>query len=610
MMTANITHPVYQLYDAFIENCLLKNNSILTNEENIFTFENLKKVKSCFLDSPIEGSSQDFWQKIKKQFENADYETKLCFAHLNWLWNLPAHDITADTKEKTPIWILNEEAKADVRRFNEHKRDNFFPEYGVGSTGQYHKTNKPVELNYLLILCMTLKEKVTNGAFDKDAINAFIIKNANMLFEENTYNIDDAEYWQLKNKTIAMQSLMLHLANPDKYEPIASKQDKLAIKQHFDALIKNLPGLQEDINLDEEISLIKEQLIASQQELQLDFKNGFSFYNDQLWHIWNKGIHNLSDDLMALQYKKAIVYYGPPGTGKTHSANALAESLITIHFLHKKENLQRFLKDKNTVVDGRIHHLQFNPNTSYEDFIAGYQLKATPDGSETVPVKGQLFSIIKKANQETETTDKDNKIKLPHVLILDEINRVDLSRVFGELFSAMEYRNKPIETAIKGIMLTIPDNLYIIGTMNEIDFSVERMDFALRRRFLWKFKGYDKDVLYNMLSHNPHDKPSKYIEEFVDACTLLNEYISTKIDELGVDYQIGHAFFAELPEIYEQNANLTGKSRSKLKLYKEARDILWKFSIKPMLEAFLGNTDKEMVQKYLNNAKKIFTHAK
>lgn len=610
MMTANITHPVYQLYDAFIENCLLKNNSILTNEENIFTFENLKKVKSCFLDSPIEGSSQDFWQKIKKQFENADYETKLCFAHLNWLWNLPAHDITADTKEKTPIWILNEEAKADVRRFNEHKRDNFFPEYGVGSTGQYHKTNKPVELNYLLILCMTLKEKVTNGAFDKDAINAFIIKNADMLFEENTYNIDDAEYWQLKNKTIAMQSLMLHLANPDKYEPIASKQDKLAIKQHFDALIKNLPGLQEDINLDEEISLIKEQLIASQQELQLDFKNGFSFYNDQLWHIWNKGIHNLSDDLMALQYKKAIVYYGPPGTGKTHSANALAESLITIHFLHKKENLQRFLKDKNTVVDGRIHHLQFNPNTSYEDFIAGYQLKATPDGSETVPVKGQLFSIIKKANQETETTDKDNKIKLPHVLILDEINRVDLSRVFGELFSAMEYRNKPIETAIKGIMLTIPDNLYIIGTMNEIDFSVERMDFALRRRFLWKFKGYDKDVLYNMLSHNPQDKPSKYIEEFVDACTLLNEYISTKIDELGVDYQIGHAFFAELPAIYEQNANLTGKSRSKLKLYKEARDILWKFSIKPMLEAFLGNTDKEMVQKYLNNAKKIFTHAK
>ncbi|WP_040641426.1 McrB family protein, partial [Psychrobacter aquaticus] len=304
------------------------------------------------------------------------------------------------------------------------------------------------------------------------------------------------------------------------------------------------------------------------------------------------------------------IYYGPPGTGKTHSANALAESLIAIHFLHKKENLQRFLKDKKTVVDGRIHYLQFNPNTSYEDFIAGYQLKSTSDGSETVPVKGQLFNIIEKANQETETTDKDNKIKLPHVLILDEINRVDLSRVFGELFSAMEYRNKPIETAIKGITLIIPDNLYIIGTMNEIDFSVERMDFALRRRFLWKFKGYDKDVLSNMLSQNLHDTLSEYIEEFVDACTLLNEYISTEIDELGVDYQIGHTFFAELPKIYEQNANLTGKSRSKLKLYKEARDILWRFSIEPMLEAFLGNTDKEMVQNYMCNAEKIFTHAK
>lgn len=498
----------------------------------------------------------------------------------------------------------------DIHRFNEHKRDSFFPEYGVGSTGQYHKTNKPMELNYLLILCMILKQKVDNEGFNKDAINAFIIENADKLFEENIYKIDDAEYRQLKNKTIAMQSLMLHLANPNKYEPIVSKQDKLAIKQHFDSFIKDLTELKEDVNLDEEISLIKKQLMALQHELNLDFKNGFSFYNDQLWHIWNKGIHNLSDDLMALQYKKALIYYGPPGTGKTHSAKELAESLIAVHFLNNKENLQRFLKDKKNVVDGRIHNLQFNPNTSYEDFIVGYQLKAAPSGSETVPVEGWLFDIIDKANNEPETTHENNKIKLPHVVILDEINRVDLSRVFGDLFSAMEYRNKPIKTAIKGIELTIPDNLYIIGTMNEIDFSVERMDFALRRRFFWKFKGYDKDVLHNMLNQNAPDKLSEYIEEFVDACTLLNEYISTEVEELGVDYQIGHTFFAELSKIYEQNANLTGKSRSRLKLYKEARNILWEFSIRPILEAFLGNTDKDMVQNYLSKAEKVFTHAK
>lgn len=607
-MTADMTHPVYQLYDVFIENCLLKNNSILTNEDDIFTLENLKKVKTCFLDSPIEGGAQNFWQKINQQFENEDYETKLCFAHLNWLWSLPASDLTPKFKEETPEKILN--TIGNKQRFNENKRDSFFPEYGVGSTGQYHKTNKPVELNYLLILCMILKQKVDNEGFNKDAINAFIIENADKIFEENIYRIDDAEYRQLQNKTIAMQSLMLHLANPNKYEPIASKQDKLAIKQHFDAFIKDLTELKEDINLDEEISLIKKQLIALQHELNLDFKNGFSFYNDQLWHIWNKGIHNLSDDLMALQYKKALIYYGPPGTGKTHSAKELAESLIAVHFLNNKENLQRFLKDKKNVVDGRIHNLQFNPNTSYEDFIVGYQLKAAPSGSETVPVKGWLFDIIDKANNEPETTDKNNKIKLPHVVILDEINRVDLSRVFGELFSAMEYRNKPIKTAIKGIELTIPDNLYIIGTMNEIDFSVERMDFALRRRFFWKFKGYDKDVLHNMLNQNAPDKLSEYIEEFVDACNSLNEYISTKIEELGVDYQIGHTFFAELSKIYEQNANLTGKSRSRLKLYTEARNILWEFSIRPILEAFLGNTDKDMVQNYLSKAEKVFTHAK
>tara|TARA_R110002111_G_scaffold296_1_gene2753 strand:- start:5631 stop:7439 length:1809 start_codon:yes stop_codon:yes gene_type:complete len=594
---------VYQLYNSFIEHCLLEHNSVLTNEEDIFSLANLFRVKELFLDAAIEGSGPSYWDKIELQFQDANYEVRLCFAHLNWLWYLPANDIKPETKRDTPSWILENEEF--IERFNTNKKEQYFPQIGVGSAGLYYKTNKPMEINFLLILCILIKQNVEKGELKKIAdINKYIIDKVYSVFDENTFNIPEKEYKLLENRAFAMQNLIMHLAKPEYYEPIASKQDKAAIKSNFYALIKDTEATKkEDLTIDDEIHLIKKELEKS------GINN--SFYAPNLWPIWNKGLHNVTEDIMNLQFKKALVYYGPPGTGKTHTANALAQSFITNHFLHKKENLKVYFEKGLENIDQRIHKLQFNPNTSYEDFIAGYQLKASENGSETIAVKGQLFDIIDKANNETKTTDEKGQVKLPHVLILDEINRVDLSRVFGELFSAMEYRNQPIKTAIKGIELNMPDNLYIIGTMNEIDFSVERMDFALRRRFVWKFKGYDDAVLLEMLGSYFNDKHfEEFKNDFVTACTALNNYISFSIEELGEAYQIGHTFFAELSKIYNENYNLTGKGRSKKKLFKEAKDILWSISIEPMLVAFLGNTDNTSVKEYTSRANAIFTNGK
>ncbi|TYC14773.1 AAA domain-containing protein [Bizionia gelidisalsuginis] len=602
-MSTDTKHEVYQLYNSFIENCLLKDNSVLTNEEDIFSITNLYEVKKHFLDAAIDGNAATYWDKIKLQFQEANYDVRLCFAHLNWLWYLPADDIKPETKEQTPLWILdNEDFKA---QFETNKKPQYFPVRGVGSAGQYHKTNKPMEINFLLILCIFIKKTIENGTIlTADDINTYILENASTIFDENTFNIPGREYKLLKTKSFAMESLMMHLAKPDYYEAIASKQDKEAIKSNFYSLIKDSEEAKnEELTIDDEIHLIKKEL----ENLGISQ----SFYAPKLWHIWNKGLHNVSEDIMLLQFKKALVYYGPPGTGKTHTAKELAESFITNHFLHKKENLKVYFEQGLENIEGRIHELQFNPNTSYEDFIAGYQLKATPNGSETIPVKGQLFNIIEKANNEEQTTDALGKVKLPHVLILDEINRVDLSRVFGELFSAMEYRNKPIQTAIKGIVLTVPDNLYIIGTMNEIDFSVERMDFALRRRFVWKFKGYNDAVLTQMLSDYFNDQNYENLrDEFVEACSALNRYISNDVEELGEAYQIGHTFFAELSRVHQEHYYLTGKGRSRKRVFKEAKDILWSISIEPMLEAFLGNTDKESVKEYTKRAYNLYSNGK
>ncbi|HZJ36039.1 MAG TPA: hypothetical protein VFD29_05395 [Gillisia sp.] len=90
-MSDEVKKDVYQLYNNFIEDCLLKNSSILTNEADIFNISNLFKVKQYFLDAAIDGNADTYWDKIKIQFQEANYEVRLCFAHLNWLWYLPAN---------------------------------------------------------------------------------------------------------------------------------------------------------------------------------------------------------------------------------------------------------------------------------------------------------------------------------------------------------------------------------------------------------------------------------------------------------------------------------------------------------------------------------------
>lgn len=166
-------------------------------------------------------------------------------------------------------------------------------------------------------------------------------------------------------------------------------------------------------------------------------------------------------------YNKQMILYGPPGTGKTRRAKIIASEITEIPIGKVEEEIEN--------ADGRIKLVQYHPSYSYFDFIEG--VEADQDSNSYV-VKDKIFKQLAATAREALSGENDNH---NYVLIIDEINRANIAAVFGELLYGLENRNKEITTMAGTIV--IPDNLYIIGTMNTADVSIANIDYAVRRRF-------------------------------------------------------------------------------------------------------------------------------
>ena len=161
-----------------------------------------------------------------------------------------------------------------------------------------------------------------------------------------------------------------------------------------------------------------------------------------------------------LEENRQLVLYGPPGTGKTYLAKHLAAELA------------------GDTTDERVKLVQFHPSYAYEDFFEGFRPDKTDEGQVSFKlVAGPLRRIAE------EAAKPGNESK-PYFLIIDEMNRANLAKVFGELYFLLEYRDDRIYLQYSpNEPFTLPDNLYIIGTMNTADRSIAMMDAAIRRRF-------------------------------------------------------------------------------------------------------------------------------
>lgn len=235
-----------------------------------------------------------------------------------------------------------------------------------------------------------------------------------------------------------------------------------------------------------------------------------------------------------LNEKRQVVLYGPPGTGKTYQAQKIAELVAPFE---------------------AIRIVQFHPSYSYEDFFEGYRPVATGDD-------GRMSFVLRPGPFRRIVSEAEAHPDVSYVLIIDEINRANLAKVFGELYFLLEYRDQAIDLlyADENVQsFTLPKNVFIIGTMNTADRSIAMVDSAMRRRF-------------GFISVHPDDPEVKQLlprwlerESRDQLPARLLDALNARIDDR--DMKIGPSYF-----MTPASASSKGLER------------IWRTSIMPLLE--------------------------
>lgn len=350
-----------------------------------------------------------------------------------------------------------------------------------------------------------------------------------------------------------------------------------------------------------------------------ELKNSLFFYKvedqdtilriKQLLNIDNSNSNNAMDTdynkyIELLYTNKNVILTGAPGTGKTYLARHIAAAMIGC----KPDELDK---------SGHFGFVQFHPSYDYTDFVEGLRPVQNDDSDGQIGFE-RKDGVFKEF---CENALKEDKEERPYIFVIDEINRGEISKIFGELFFSIDpgYRGKEgaVRTQYANLQTTpnafdavlnsdtyghffVPDNVYIIGTMNDIDRSVESMDFAMRRRFAWEEVTAEESMaMLNSNNNQLENVDADTINELKNRMKNLNDAIIGKYHKdsnvaksmrLSTAYQIGGSYFLKLGKYYKNG-----------KTY--AFEKLWDNHIKNVVSEYLrGNTNFNEQLSYLESA--------
>jgi MoxR-like ATPase len=497
MRTAEGSDLLYLAAQRFVDAALRRDDSMFTPGTAIWSAEHLKDLSARFLGQPDTGD-RPFEEKLRDQLRGAGDAVLQLAAEIIFVYLLIVHHAEMGTARKLALLesileLLQRrvEIPADLVQALDH---------GIARCGIAYHSRRDAQFAFMIEATLGWKG-LAQEARDKALADPWAFK---AILQAN-----DRPY------AGAMRNALLHLVFPDTFESIVSSRQKKQIVEAF------LPAQERGPDVDRNLLTVRAKLPAAEQRLE--------FYSPTLKARWDPdatepppeenepGTATKKDGIDAellisrsfldeirelITFKRQIVFYGPPGTGKTFLARKLAERLSAS-------------KQRATLV-------QFHPSYAYEDFVEGYR-PATDGGFELIA--GPLLDAAQQARSAHG----------PVVLVIDEINRANVAKVLGELYFLLEYRGEDIRLQYSRQSFQLPDNLWIIGTMNTADRSIALLDAALRRRFFFVPLFPDRPPIQGLLRRYLAQHQLAF-DWLADAVDLANTMLADRDAAIGPSY--------------------------------------------------------------------------